>query len=200
MLQRVQADAAELPSQASAAVDAAQAASPTLEAFLAGVGPRAFRFAEIALRQRDDALDAVQDAMARMLAYRMRPSAEWTPLFWRILRTRVVDLQRRRAFRLRWLLPAEDATPDWSAHAPDVDGRDPSLEHDQREAGSRIAGALAALPRRQREAFTLRVLEDLDVATTAQVMGCSEGSVKTHLHRAVAALRAAGLTGGDDDA
>ena len=39
-------------------------------------------------------------------------------------------------------------------------------------------------------ALTLRVLEELDVATTARVMGCSEGSVKTHLFRAREALQA----------
>ena len=88
-----------------AAVDAVVAESPTppasFDGFLETIAARAFRFAELALRQREDALDAVQDAMARMLAYRDRPAAEWPPLFWRILRTRVVDLQRRRTFRLR---------------------------------------------------------------------------------------------------
>lgn len=188
MLLRMQADVAEPPQDAPAATGAPDPAPPTLDAFLAGVGARAFRFAEVALRQREDALDAVQDAMARMLAYRWRPPAEWTPLFWRILRTRVVDLQRRRGFRLRWLLPAEDAAPDWSEHAPSADA-DPGHAHEQREAWIRLSAALAALPRRQREAFTLRVLEELDVADTAQAMGCSEGSVKTHLSRAREALR-----------
>ncbi|MEO8367474.1 MAG: hypothetical protein ABI538_14870, partial [Pseudoxanthomonas sp.] len=46
----------------------------TLEVFLADVGTRAFRFAEAGLRSRDDALDAVQDAMMKMLAYRERPT------------------------------------------------------------------------------------------------------------------------------
>lgn len=173
--------------------DARSAAPPTvewasLEHFLAGLGTRAFRFAELGLRQRDDALDAVQDAMMKMLAYRQRPAAEWTPLFWRILRSRIVDIQRRRAFRLRWLRPApehEDGSAiDWTD-----DGPDPSRTHDGREAYSRLADALQTLPRRQREAFTLRILEDLDVATTARVMGCGEGSVKTHLSRAREALQ-----------
>lgn len=187
MLLRVNAPAAEdRPPDAAAAAAAADPA-PTLERFLAQIGPRAFRFAELGLRQREDALDAVQDAMLKMLAYRARPAPEWTPLFWSILRSRIVDLQRRRNFRLRWLLPAPTSDGggiDWIDPGPD-----PERAHDGREGYARLATALAALPRRQREAFTLRVLEELDVATTARVMGCSEGSVKTHLSRARTALQ-----------
>lgn len=74
---------------------AAPAAAPvSLDAFLAGIGPRAFRFAEAGLRHREDALDAVQDAMVKLLGYRERPAEEWTPLFWSILRSRIIDLQQ----------------------------------------------------------------------------------------------------------
>lgn len=186
MLQIVSAEADDLALAAPPA-DAAERSPATLEEFLAGIGTRAFRFAELGLRQREDALDAVQDAMVKMLGYRERPAAEWTPLFWSILRSRIVDLQRRRTFRLRWLMPAarEDETPlDWAD-----DGPDPSRAHDGREAYAKLADALGALPRRQREAFSLRILEELDVATTARAMGCSEGAVKTHLSRAREALQ-----------
>jgi RNA polymerase sigma factor (sigma-70 family) len=172
-----------------AAAPAGEVAAATLEQFLSGISARAFRFAELGLRQREDALDAVQDAMMRMLGYRERPAAEWTPLFWSILRRRIVDLQRRSAFRLRWLQPAPahadgDVSVDWVDEGPD-----PSRHQDNREAYARMAAALSALPRRQREAFSLRVLEELDVAQTAQAMGCSEGSVKTHLSRARETLK-----------
>lgn len=158
-----------------------------MDEFLAAVGARAFRFAEVGLRSRDDALDAVQDAMIKMLNYRDKPAAEWTPLFWSILRSRIIDVQRRRTFRLGWLSNAgagEDASIDWAD-----DGPDPSRAHDGREAYARLVSALRELPRRQREAFTLRVLEEFDVADTARIMDCSEGSVKTHLSRARAALQ-----------
>lgn len=176
------------PAQAAAGVAAAAPLPASIEQFLAGIGPRAFRFAELGLRHREDALDAVQDAMMRMLTYRDRPAAEWTPLFWSVLRSRVVDVQRRRTFRLRWLLPQnerDDEPVDWA----DDGTPDPSRAHDGREAYARLADALGTLPRRQREAFTLRVLEELDVATTARVMGCGEGAVKTHLSRAREALQ-----------
>lgn len=162
-------------------------APPTLDAFLASIERRAFRFAELSLADREDALDAVQDAMIKLTAYAGRPAGEWTPLFWRILRTRIVDVQRRRMFRLRWLAPAPadgGQTLDWADDAPD-----PSRRHDGREAFSRLHDAMRALPTRQREAFTLRVLEELDVADTARAMGCSEGAVKTHLSRARDALQ-----------
>jgi RNA polymerase sigma-70 factor (ECF subfamily) len=61
-----------------------------------------------------------------------------------------------------------------------------------------VEAEVAELPTRQREAFLLRYWEEFDVAETAAVMGCSEGSVKTHCSRAVhalaKALRARGIT------
>ena len=160
----------------------------SLDQFLAGIGTRAFRFAEAGLRSRDDALDAVQDAMMKMLAYRERPAAEWTPLFWSILRRKIVDVQRRQRFRLRWLRPEAEGEAEASLDWADAT-LGPSRSHEQREAYARLVQALRGLPARQREAFTLRVLEELDVADTARAMGCSEGSVKTHLSRARDALQ-----------
>lgn len=66
------------------------------------------------------------------------------------------------------------------------------------EPGGGLRRELAALPRRQREVVALRLLADLSVAETAELLGVSEGTVTTHLHRALVALRhqidPAGLT------
>jgi RNA polymerase sigma-70 factor (ECF subfamily) len=67
---------------------------------------------------------------------------------------------------------------------------DPADRVQQSQTVAIIEQALSRLPARQREAFLLRYWEELDVAETAQAMGCSEGSVKTHCSRAVHALAA----------
>jgi RNA polymerase sigma factor (sigma-70 family) len=162
----------------------------TLDRFLAEIERRAFRFAEFSLDNREDALDAVQDSMIKLMAYRERPCSEWTPLFWSILRSSIIDAQRRGNLRLRWFAPnvaqsdRGQLQPDWAD-----DGADPARAQEGLEAYGKLVDGLRGLPGRQREAFTLRILEDLDGGTTARIMGCSEGAVKTHLARARDALQ-----------
>jgi RNA polymerase sigma-70 factor, ECF subfamily len=170
--------------------------SRALEQFLASVEKRAFRIAQIGLRNDDDALDAVQDAMMKLVqSYASRGEDEWRPLFYRILTNRIRDLQRRRTVRGRIMawLPARDSEDDEEfdpvAQAPSPEAT-PARRLELDEAIGVLEKAVTALPPRQQQAFLLRNFEGLDVAATASAMGCSEGSVKTHYFRALAALRA----------
>src|ERR1700753_3405484 len=154
-----------------------------LEKFLAEIERRAFRMAQVALRDPDDALDVVQDAMLKLTrSYASRPSAEWRPLFYRILENGIRDLQRRRSVRKRIMTWLPGPKEDPEGEAPDpldsvADQATPIPESlMQDEALSRLESALRARPARQREAFTLRNFEGMDVAETARAMGCSEGS------------------------
>jgi RNA polymerase sigma-70 factor, ECF subfamily len=168
-----------------------------LDQFLVSVERRAFKIAQLGLRNDDDALDAVQDAMMKLVAsYASRPQAEWPPLFYRILTNRVRDMQRRRTVRGRIMswLPARDAEEEGEefdpiAQAPSHEAT-PARRLELEEAIGVLETALAALPARQQQAFLLRNYEGLDVNATAQAMGCSEGSVKTHYFRALETLRA----------
>jgi RNA polymerase sigma-70 factor (ECF subfamily) len=171
--------------------DVAQAPPRDLDGFLASVERRAFRLAELALGQRDDALDAVQEAMIRLLRYRHRPPEEWPPLFWSILRRQMTDRHRRNSLRRRfqgWLGRPDEDESDPLENLPDP-GPDPLGQHLRELRWHALGQALRQLPTRQRECFLLRELQGLSVADTAAAMGCSEGSVKTHLSRAMSALR-----------
>jgi RNA polymerase sigma-70 factor (ECF subfamily) len=168
-----------------------------MDRFLADVERRAFRMADIAVRNHDDALDIVQDTMLRFVRrYADRPTNEWAPLFYRILRNRIVDHQRSGAVRRRifgWISPSgdPDEPADPGAVAPDLAMRTPEQQTGLDESMSALQQAIGKLPDRQQQAFLLRTMEGLNVAATAVAMGCSDGSVKQHYYRAVRALRAA---------
>jgi len=167
--------------------------SADLNAFLKQVEGSAFRIALVSVRNRDEALDIVQDAMLRLATrYARKPATEWKPLFYRILKNRIRDWGRRRTVSQRVLSffsgqDGEDTDPIIAAPGPASD--DPAQEVEGDEAMAALEIALRELSERQREVFMLRTFENLDVAETALVMGVSDGSVKTHYSRAIGRLR-----------
>ena len=166
-----------------------------LDRFLRGVERRALRMAEMSVGDREDALELVQEAMLGFVRrYRDKPESEWPPLFYRVLESRITDHQRRRQVRGRvmsWLRGGPDAgaPTDPLAQVPDVREPGPLLRAADEQTRTALVAALERLPRRQRQVFLLRVWEGLDVADTARALAVGEGSVKTHLSRALAHLR-----------
>lgn len=166
-----------------------------LDRFLAGVERRAFRMAQLATGQDDEALDLVQEAMLKLVErYAARDEAEWGPLFHRILQSKIRDWYRRQRVRSRWrvwLGRDEDGEAADDPLEAIADPAMPTAEHQVtlKEASAALDEALRSLPLRQQQAFLLRAWEELDVAQTAAAMGCSEGSVKTHYFRAIHTLR-----------
>ena len=175
-----------------------------LSDFLAAAEKRAFKQALFAVRNEENALDIVQDAMLKLAErYGDRPPDELPPLFQRILQNTIKDHYRRQKVRSAWttLLSSLNTSSDGE------DDSDP-LETLQVEQGSGtpetphgrllraqviaiIEEEISKLPLRQRQAFLMRYWEELDIAETAVAMGCSAGSVKTHCSRATQALAAA---------
>ncbi len=164
-----------------------------MEGFLREVETRAFRIAVISTRDAGEALDIVQDAMISLARrYADRSAEEWRPLFYRILKNRIRDWQRRRIVRGRVMSffgGQEGEEYDPVAQAPGPTSENPLEALARSDAMDALEQALRELPKRQREAFMLRNFEGLDVADTATAMGCSDGSVKTHYSRAVHRLR-----------
>ncbi len=137
---------------------------------------RLVRFAYLLTGDAHEAEDLVQSALARV--YRRWSAIEGTPDAY--VRRAIVNEHRswwRRTWRHREVVstplvavvePAGEAAP----------GRDDELW-----------GVVSALPRQQRATIVLRYYEDLSEAQTAEVLGCSVGTVKSHTSRALAALR-----------
>lgn len=175
---------------------ASQASVQGLDQFLASVEKRALRMAQMATSHDEDALDIVQDAMLTLAKkYAHKPAAQWPPLFHRILQNRIRDWYRHQGVRNRfrgWFNKTasdHDDEIDPIQIAADPHGLDPEQVASNRNHGEAIIAAVAQLPLRQQQTFMLRIWEGLDVAQTAEAMGVSEGSIKTHLSRALNKLR-----------
>ena len=167
--------------------------------FLASVERRAYKQAFFAARDEQVALDAVQEAMMKLAEkYSSRPIEELPMLFQRILQNTLRDYFRRQKVRSLWTtqvssLSNSDDEDNDPLETLEVESENaapvaPSEQLEQAQTLEIIEKALQKLPHRQRQAFLLRYWEELDVAEAAAVMGCSEGSVKTHCSRATHAL------------
>jgi len=173
------------------------ASSKELSDFLREVERRAYKQTVYAVRDDHAALDIVQDAMLKLaVKYPHHPASEYPMLFQRILQNTMRDYWRRQKVRTLWtsLFSSFSFNEDGDERDPletiDVEDSadEPSEQLERSQTMRLIESALQKLPARQREAFVLRYWEELDVAETASVMGCSQGSVKTHCSRAVRAL------------
>lgn len=124
--------------------------------------------------------DVVQNAFLK--AYRALDSYEerqqFDAWFYRILVREASNYRRWRGLRSFWDVSSDtdraDPTP--------VEQGDPALRQ-------RLRVALESISSRQQQAFVLVHLEGFTVAEAAQVMGRATGTVKSHLQRALVALR-----------
>lgn len=169
-----------------------------MDQFLASVERRAYCIAKMAVGQREDALDIVQDAMLKLVQlYADKPEQEWRCLFFKILQSRIRDWYRRNKVRNRWrvwldkLGFGDEDNEDPLARMADPAEPEPSRGVNNERSMDRLNEAVEQLPLRQQQAFLLRAWEGLTEEETALAMGCSKGSVKTHYSRAREALRCA---------
>jgi RNA polymerase sigma factor (sigma-70 family) len=172
-----------------------------LSDFLENVERRAFKQAVYAVRKDEAALDVVQDAMIKLAEkYGDKPCAELPLLFQRILQNTILDYFRREKVRNTWVSLFSgighnsesnedfDILESYEAEQGTEASESSADKVERMQILELIDAEVQKLPTRQREAFLMRYWQDMDVAETAEAMGCSEGSVKTHCSRATHTL------------
>ena len=173
----------------------------SIERFLTGIRSKALAFATFRLGDEETALDMVQDTMMGFVKVADDyPAEAWTNLFYKILTRRITDWQRKSRWR-QALAPIslfsrvggkhnDDDEANFEARIADTTSDNPvHAELMSGELAARFEAALATLPPRQQEAYLLRQWQGLSTRETADIMRCSEGSVKTQLSRAMRTLR-----------
>ncbi|AYA02179.1 RNA polymerase sigma factor [Acinetobacter sp. WCHAc010034] len=171
-------------------------AESRLKNFMLEVTGRALVMMESATQnQHGMAMDLVQEAFISLhKSYADKSTEEWYPLFYTILNNKLQDWRRKEARRAQPFsffrkvsLEEDDIELN---DVVDESTPNPFELIDQAVTAEEIQEAIAQLPARQQQAFMLRAWEGFDTHTTAQIMNCTEGSVKTHYHRAIQGLRA----------
>lgn len=151
---------------------------------------KAHRIAFDFTRDREEAKDLSQEAFLRAYIHLkgFDHRASFYTWFYRILVNLCLDYRRRRA-RISWqsLDERADLAAETSAGTP-LNSR-PEQRAMTGEISRKVGEALERLSPKQRTAFILRNNQGLSVPEIAKVMQAAEGTVKAHLHRAVAALR-----------
>ena len=139
---------------------------------------RAYAVARAIVLDHHDAEDAVQDGFLhayRALA-RFRPGEPFGAWLHRIVANAALDLQRRRKVRTAGVLPETVALPF----------RDPAEADELRR---RLSAALEQLSERQRSVIVLHDVEGFRHAEIGEMLGIPEGTARSDLHHARAALR-----------
>ncbi len=144
--------------------------TPTFELAFDRLYRLAYRVAYRVLGDRGEAEDVAQEALARALVRWSRLADGPEGWLTRVSFNLAIDRYRRRR-------------PPAALHGP------VGVVDAHRAERVDLVRALAALPRRQREVVVLRYLADLGEADVAVALGCSVGTVKSHAHRGLAALR-----------
>jgi len=142
---------------------------------------RLYRFVLRAVKSRQIAEELFQDIWLRGIEARRRyaPTARFTTWLYTIAHNRLVDHWRKRGLTL-----VEVEVDDLVA-----DANDPADHALSRETLSRFAGALAALPALQREAFLLHEESGLSVPEIAAATATNPETAKSRLRYAMAKLK-----------
>lgn len=166
----------------------------TMDAFLADIEKRAYRMVNFAVHGHADAVDLLQDSMIKLVTkYSDRKPEEWKPLLYKILQNRIRDWQRHQTVRNMVLFwkpnSAEDETQEEWAGIADDKAELPDIDIEKKQQQQEVVNIIKGLPTKQQQCFLLRSWEGLSVAKTAEIMECSEGSVKTHFFRATQKIK-----------
>lgn len=169
----------------------------TLEEFLKYIEQRAFHMARLSTRQIDDAHDIVQEAMYKLIEkYAHKQPLDWKPLFFTILNSKITDYYRRNSikdkvfFKSKAVTAEDDYYLDWESYSATASGTsEPDVQFLQQRNIHELSRCIEQLSHRQKQAFMMRCWEGYSTQETANLMACSEGSVKTHYSRAISKLK-----------
>jgi len=156
---------------------------------------KAFGIAYHFLNNAEDAKEISQEAFIKVYRsiHSFKGASSFFTWFYRILTNLCIDFSRSRkivmSIPFSQLKSSDDDLPSVEERIQDAKQENPLKALAAEELKKKIAHAIQSLPDRQRMVFVLRHYDQLQLSDIARVLNCAEGTVKSHLYRAVATLQ-----------
>ncbi len=169
-----------------------------IDEFLKANEKKAFRKINYQIKNENDSLDIIQEAMIKLVqSYQSKPISEYGSIFNTILHNCLVDFLRKQNLTNKYFKDNGTDSEEDSQHILfdsemfNNNYYEKSIEEKiiNKDKLQQITDIIETLPKRQSEAFLLRYFDEMSIEETAKIMNCSQGSVKTHCSRAIIALK-----------
>ncbi len=162
-----------------------------LDVFFRDCQKQAYSIAYISIKNKSDSLDVIQNTMIAFVKYyKSKPDDQWRPLFYKVLQNKINDHFRSTKRWFNLFAPTnEDDFEEPMMDPQTINNESPTKSLENEEISSNVSQAISVLPERQRQAVIYRLWQGFSVKETADIMKVSQGSIKTHLSRALSNLK-----------
>ncbi len=162
-----------------------------LDRFLADCQKQAYSIAFFSIKNASDSLDVIQNTMIAFVKYyQVKPEDQWRPLFYKVLQNKINDhFRSTKKWYSLFTSPKEDDLEESPLNSQESLMSSPTKYFESGEINKNVSSAIAELPERQRQAVIYRLWQGFSVKETAHIMNVSQGSIKTHLSRALVNLK-----------
>ena len=165
-----------------------------LDSFLRDCQKQAYGIANLAIKNSADSLDVIQNTMIAFVKYYpSKPEDQWRALFYKVLQNKINDHFRSKKRWFNLFTSPKDQGSEISevlmVNNQESKNTTPTQYFQSDEINKNISQAISMLPERQRQAVIYRLWQGFSVKETAHIMKVTQGSIKTHLSRALSNLK-----------
>ena len=171
-------------------METSQDLNQKLDDFFRDCQKQAYSIAYLSVNNKADSLDVVQNTMIAFIKYyKNKPDDQWKPLFYRVLQNKINDHFRGKKSWFQLFSQPSEHEEDAVSPLQGEDHETPTDSYRSGEIIDQVSEAISHLPERQKQVVVYRLWQGFSVKETAKIMKVSQGSIKTHLSRALSQLK-----------
>jgi RNA polymerase sigma-70 factor (ECF subfamily) len=162
-----------------------------LDLFFRECQKQAYSIVYINIKKKSDSLDVIQNTMIAFVKhYKLKPESQWRPLFFKVLQNKINDhFRANKKWMHLFVSQSEEDRQEKNKQLKIAEKETPIKNFEANEIYKKVSQAISGLPERQKQVVIYRLWQGFSVYETANIMKVSQGSIKTHLSRALTNLK-----------